>query len=69
MTDDDVQGGVDRFRPGVLELIAKIVRLNGGVADVLRRDVSKALLKGSEIEGSKEKTLIVPVVEANESFL
>ena len=60
---------MERFRPGILELIAKIVKLNGGVADVLRRDVSVTLAKRNEIEGSKEKTLIVPVIEANESFL
>jgi hypothetical protein len=69
MADDDVQGGMERFRPGVLELISKLIKVNGGVADVLRCDDSTTPTKGNEIEGSKEKTLIVPVVEANESFL
>ena len=74
--DDDVQGGVERFRPGVLELIAKLAKLNGGVANFLRRDDSLAT-KGGDIETTtttnatttKEKPRIVPVVEANESFL
>lgn len=69
MTGDDVQGGIERFRPGVLELISKLIKQNGGVADVLRRYDSNALAKGNETEGGKEKALIVPVIEANESFL
>jgi hypothetical protein len=68
MTDDDVQGGLDRFRPGLFEFVSKLSKLNGGVANFLSRDdVSKT--KGTEIETAKEKAIIVPVVEANETFL
>lgn len=66
--DDDVQGGLDRFRPGLFEFVSKLSKLNGGVANFLSRDdVSKT--KGTEIETAKEKAIIVPVVEANETFL
>ena len=46
---------MERFRPGVLELSAKIVKLNCGVADVFCRDVSVTLAKGNKMEGSKER--------------
>lgn len=75
ITDDDVQGGIERFRPGVLELMSKLVRLNGGVVNFLRRD-DLLPTKGGEMETTttktttvKEKPRRVPIVEANESFL
>jgi hypothetical protein len=75
MADDDVQGGIARFRPGVLELISKVVKLNGGVSNFLRRD-DLLLTKGGDETSrattattTKDKPRIVPIVEANESFL
>lgn len=66
-TEENVQGGVERFRPGLLELIYKLSSQANMEGDFL--------LKGSgdeEAEAAKEaaqKPLIVPVVDANEPFL
>ncbi|KAI2500587.1 ubiquitinyl hydrolase [Fragilaria crotonensis] len=53
VSSDDVQGGIERFRPGVLELISKLIKQNGGVADVLRRYDSNALSKATKLKAAK----------------
>ena len=67
LTGDDVRGAMDRFRPGVLAILAKVIKLNGGTSKVLRRE--ETATKGIARDGNKEKMLIMPVVEANDFFL
>mmetsp|Transcript_25492 Transcript_25492/g.42387 ORF Transcript_25492/g.42387 Transcript_25492/m.42387 type:complete len:596 (+) Transcript_25492:204-1991(+) len=65
--DENIQGGMDQFRPGLIELIYKLA----AKANLL--DGGKLLIKDdpkSKADSSKEsKPIIVPVVEANETFL
>jgi len=75
-TGDDVKGGTERFRPGVLELLYKIASQttssgsagSGGISKFFRSDTNE---ENGDMETKKteENTLIVPVVEANETFL
>lgn len=65
--DENIQGGMDRFRPGLIELIYKLA----AKANLL--DGGQLLIKDDPIKAdgsSKEsKPIIVPIVEANETFL
>jgi len=67
---DDVQGGADRFRPAIIKLLYHLVsKADGGVDSFLRINTAKTSKEDPNGNADKNKTLIVPVVEANETYL
>eukprot|EP00548_Thalassiothrix_antarctica_P003112 CAMPEP_0194154230 /NCGR_PEP_ID=MMETSP0152-20130528/59799_1 /TAXON_ID=1049557 /ORGANISM="Thalassiothrix antarctica, Strain L6-D1" /LENGTH=648 /DNA_ID=CAMNT_0038860163 /DNA_START=141 /DNA_END=2087 /DNA_ORIENTATION=- len=67
---NDVQGGADRFRPVIIKLLHHLVsKVDGGVNSFLRINVTPKKKEDPNENTNKNKTLIVPVVEANETYL